>query len=150
MSDSQLSRNEANLALVRRFFACFAAGDLDTLREKVLAPDVIWHVPGRHPLSGTHRGVDEMLAFFAQLGASGFQADLQFLQADDEQVVDVHRGWSSRKDGSDIDLIWVLVYRIENGRITEARNFVSDQAAADTFFLNAYPLAPLPDRLASV
>lgn len=150
MSDSRLSRSEANLAVVRRFFACFAAGDLDALREEVLAPDVVWHVPGRHPLSGTHRGVEQMLAFFVQLGASGFQADLQFLQADDERVVDVHRGWSSRKDGSDIDLVWVLVYRIENGRITEARNFVSDQAAADTFFLNAHPLAALPDRLASV
>ena len=150
MSDSQPSRTEANLALVRTFFACFAAGDLDTLRKEVLAPDVVWHVPGRHPLSGTHRGVDQMLAFFAQLGSSGFQAEVQFLQADDERVVDVHRGWSGRKDGSDIDLDWVLVYRIENGRITEARNFVSDQAAADTFFLNAHPLAPLPDRLAAV
>lgn len=149
MSGSQSSLREANLALVRRFFTCFAAGDLGTLREEVIAPDVVWHVPGRHPLSGTHRGVDQMLAFFAQLGTSGFQADVQFLQADDERVVDVHRGWSVRGDGSDIDLVWVLVYRIEDGRITEARNFVSDQAAADTFFLNAHPLAPLPDRLAA-
>ena len=138
----------ANLRLVRDFFACFAAGDIPRLKRDVLAADVRWHVPGRHPLAGTHRGPDEVVAFFTALARSGFRAEILFLQADGDRVVDVHRGWSARGDGTDIDLTWSLVFRIVAGRVVEAQNFVSDQVAADTFFTAAYPLAPLSARLA--
>lgn len=140
--DSTLSAAEENLTLVRRFFDCFARGRLDTLRDEILAPDVVWHVPGSHPLAGTHRGPEEVAAFFERMAASKFQVDILFLQADEDRVVDVHRGWSGRGDNTDIDMTWVLVYQIENGRIAEARNFVADQAAADTFFQKVYPSEP--------
>jgi len=39
----------------------YAGGDLDTIRRDVLAPDVVWTIPGRHPLSGPKRGVDEIM-----------------------------------------------------------------------------------------
>jgi ketosteroid isomerase-like protein len=138
----------ANLQVVRDFFACFAAADLYRLKTDVLAADVRWHVPGRHPLAGTHHGPDEVTAFFTALSRSGLRADVLFLAADGDRVVDVHRGWSDRGDGTDIDLLWSLVFRIQDDRVVEAQNFVSDQAAADTFFTAAYPLAPLSRRLA--
>lgn len=137
-----------NVQVVRSFFACFASGDIPRLKRDVLAPDVRWHVPGRHPLAGTHHGPDEVVEFFSQLSRSGFRAEILFLQADGDRVVDVHRGWSNRGDGTDIDLLWSLVFSVHGGRITEAQNLVSDQAAADTFFTAAYPLAPLSARLA--
>src|SRR3954451_8472809 len=114
-----VQRRTANLELVRRFFACFASGDLTALKTAILAPDVRWHVPGRHPLAGTHHGPDEIVAFFGQLSRSGFRAKVLFLEADDDRVVDVHRGWSNRGDGHDIDLLWSLVFRIEAGRVVE-------------------------------
>jgi len=140
----------ANLDLVRRFFACFAEGNLDELRTRLLTPDVLWEVPGRHPLAGTLRGPGEVITFFAELGRCGFRTEPLFLQADADRVVEVHRGWSARGDGTDIDLLWVLVVEITGGRIVRAQSLVSDQAAADTFFWNAYRLAPLPARLAGV
>jgi uncharacterized protein len=66
----------------------------------VLADDVEWTIPGHHPLSGTKRGVDEVMAFFAALAVAGFRADTYFLESNDEHVVDIHRGYSTLGHGA--------------------------------------------------
>lgn len=133
--------------LVQRFFECYATGDLQALKDEVLAPDVVWHIPGRHPLSGTKHGADEILAFFGQLAKANMQAEVLYLAGDDSHVVDVHRGWGATETAS-MDMTWVLYYRVEHGRIAEVTNFAADQAQADNFFWATYPLAPVPQRLA--
>jgi uncharacterized protein len=90
------------------FFAAYASYDLDQMR-KVLADDIEWTIPGHHPLSGTKSGVEEVAAFFTQLGKAGFQADPLFLEANDEYVVDVHRGWTTEGVGQ-VDTLWALVW----------------------------------------
>jgi len=82
-----------------------------------------------------------------ELGKSGFRAELIVLTADENWVVDMHRGWSNREGGANVDTVWVLAFRIEDGRIREGRNFAFARAAADGFFWQAYPLKPLPERL---
>lgn len=62
---------EDNIKVVQDFFAAYGANDLDGIAA-VMGEDVKWHIPGRHPLSGTKEGRDEVLAFFAQLGVAGF------------------------------------------------------------------------------
>src|SRR5262245_42583867 len=111
-TDALSGTENVNLGLVRRFFACFAAGDLEPLRTEILHSDVRWHVPGRHPLAGTLHGPEGVMAFFGQLSQSGFRAEMLFLQGDGTRVVEVHRGWSNRRDGTNIDLTWVLVFEI--------------------------------------
>jgi hypothetical protein len=44
------------------FYAGGPSGTLGTL----LAPAITWTVPGRNPIAGTYRGVDEVLGYFAQ------------------------------------------------------------------------------------
>ena len=138
---------EDNMKVVQDFFAAYGASDLDGIAA-VMGEDVKWHIPGRHPLSGTKKGRDEVLAFFAQLGVAGFKADPIYFGADDNHVVDIHRGWSNAEGKPNVDTIWALVYRIENGRIVEATNLSADQDAANTFFWSQYQLAPVPSRLA--
>ncbi|WP_084338833.1 nuclear transport factor 2 family protein [Actinomadura oligospora] len=138
---------DENLALVRRFYEAYGRYDLDAMRE-TLAPDISWHIPGRHPLAGTHHGLDELMAFFGELARSAFKAEVLYLGADENYVVDLHRGWSNREDGDDLDQVWVLVYQIRDGRIAEVRDFASDQAAADDFFNRHHRLAPIDRRLA--
>jgi hypothetical protein len=136
-----------NVAIIRRFYECYARGDLETLRNELVAPDVVWRIPGRHPLAGPKHGVDEVAAFFAQLAKSHFQAEVVFLGGNDEYVVDCHRGWGENK-GMKIDMLWCLLYKVRNGKIVEVQNFAADQHAADAFFWHAYPLKPIPDRIA--
>jgi uncharacterized protein len=138
-----------NISLVRRFFAAYEDHDLDAMRDEILAPDVTWSIPGHHPLAGVKRGADEILAYFAELPRANFRAEPIVIAAAGDYVLDVHRGWATHENDS-LDMHWVLVYRIERGRIQEVENFAADQHAADSFFWRVWAdeLAPLPGRLA--
>ena len=148
MSNSD-STAAAAVELVQKFYECYATGDLQTLKSDVLAPGVVWRIPGRHPLSGPKHGADEIVAFFGQLAKANMQAEVLYMAGDDTHVVDVHRGWGATETAS-MDMTWVLYYRIENGRIVEVTNFAADQAQADNFFWASYQLAPVPQRLADL
>jgi len=52
-----------NIALVQRMYECFNRNDMDTIRNEIFAPDLLWNLPGRHPLSGVKHGAEEVLAF---------------------------------------------------------------------------------------
>jgi uncharacterized protein len=78
-----------NEELVRKGFDAFSKGDLDTVRA-LFDPDAVWHAPGRSRLSGDHRGVDDILDFFArtmELTAGTFRVDLHDVIANDEHAV---------------------------------------------------------------
>lgn len=138
---------EDNIKVVQDFFAAYGNNDLDGIAA-VMDESVLWHIPGRHPLSGTKNGRDEVLAFFAELGSAGFKADPIYFGADENYVVDIHRGWSNAEGKPNVDTTWALVYRIEDGKIVEATNLSGDQDAANTFFWSNYELKPVPQRLA--
>ncbi len=142
-----MSIEDQNMAVVRRFYEGYAAGDPEKIRE-TLADDVTWLIPGHHPLAGLKRGAEEIVAFFDQLGKANFRAEVLSLSASEDSVVDVHRGWGEHGDAK-LDINWVLYYRIRNGKIAEVQNFAGDQHAADFFFWEVWgqSLKPLPDRL---
>lgn len=144
---SMAASPEENIKVVQDFFQAYGAGDLEGIAA-VMDENVAWHIPGRHPLSGTKHGRDEVLAFFSQLGVAGFKAEPIYFGADETHVVDIHRGWSNAEGKPNVDTTWALVYRIENGKIVEATNLSADQDAANTFFWSQYELAPVPERLA--
>ena len=139
------STKNPNLAVIEQFFDAYAKEDFDGIRA-VLAPDVRWTIPGHHPLAGIKTSADEVIAFFQQLDKSTFKATTLFMEANDEWVVELHRGWNE-KGKAQVDMLWVLVYRIETGKIKEVTNFAADQHAADSMFWANYPLAPIPQRL---
>lgn len=139
---------EDNMKVVQDFFAAYGKGDLDGIAA-VMNENVQWHIPGRHPLSGTKNGRDEVLAFFGQLGVAKFKADPIFFGADENVVVDIHRGWSNAQGKPNVDTTWALVYRIVDGKIIEATNLSADQDSANAFFWSQYQLAPVPERLAN-
>lgn len=134
-----------NLGKIQAFFAAYAAKDVAAVAE-VMAPDIIWRIPGHHPLSGEKRGIDEVLALFDQLARANFKAEPVMVAEQGDFVVDHHRGWSDAGEG--IDMTWCLVFRFSNGRIKEVTNFCADQHRADLFFWSVYDLKPIPDRLA--
>lgn len=137
----------AGIKIIKEYYATYAKLQPDLLR-KFFADDIEWHIPGHHPLSGTKKGPEEVLAFFKQLSKAKFKAELIYLSGNEEYVVDIHRGWSNTgKD--DIDMPWVLLFRIKNGKIQEARNWAWDQHAADAFFWKVYHLKPIPERLSN-
>ena len=123
-----------NEELVRRGFDAFAKGDVDSLRD-LFDPDAVWHAPGRSPLSGDHRGVDDILGFFArtmELTGGTFRVELHDVIANDEHAVAIYVSRAQR-EGRTLDNKTVLVSHIRNGRLIEAWQLSEDQYAVDEF-----------------
>jgi ketosteroid isomerase-like protein len=141
-------QSERNIALIKDFYAAYATGEAEAVR-RFLASDVVWRIPGHHPLAGDKHGPDEVVAFFRQLAEGHFRAEPLFFQAQDDLVVDVHRGWSNVGTGPEIDQLYALMFRIRDDTIVEAQNFLTDMYQSDAFYWAHFPLKPLPARLAS-
>jgi ketosteroid isomerase-like protein len=101
--------NNTNIQIVQDFFDAYGKNDFEGIRQ-VFAEDVQWYIPGRHPLSGPKNGIDEVMNFFEELGKVGFNAEVMILAANDNYVIDAHRGWSNVTSGENVDLNWVLFY----------------------------------------
>ncbi|MGH8930665.1 MAG: nuclear transport factor 2 family protein [Egibacteraceae bacterium] len=134
-------------AMVEQMYDCFNRGDMDTIRNSVFAPDIVWRLPGRHPLGGVKQGADEVIAFFEQLNKAGIQVELRGIDTfGDDAAIEVHRGYGETA-GVRLDAINCTMYTLRDGKIAEVQVFMSDQYGADNFFWAAYGLAPIPARL---
>lgn len=142
-----MSQQHPNLEIIGKFFEAYSKFDAEAMKE-VVAEDVKWTIPGHHPMSGTKVGITEVLAYFSKLSESGFKADPIVLGVNDNYVIDCHRGWSNREDGNNVDMLWCLLWKIQDGKIMEVVNFAADQHEADRFFYKAYQLKPIQERMA--
>ena len=113
-------------ALIRDLYAAFFAGDMETVSNG-FADDIIFHVPGRSPLSGTYYGKDQVFAMFtaeAEL-LSDVKTEIHDVLGSDDHVVVLKadsvtrngRTWS----GSDVD-----VMHVKDGKIAEFWNVFPD------------------------
>jgi uncharacterized protein len=137
-----------NVSIVTRMYECFNRGDMDTIRKEIFAKDLVWRLPGRHPLAGVKHGAEEVIAFFSELVTSNVKVDLVKIDAwGDDTVVEVHRG-HGRVGDAVLDALNCTHYHIKNGKIADVQVYMSDQYGADNFFSVVYDYAPIPDRLA--
>jgi hypothetical protein len=126
---------DENAAIVRRGYEAFNTGDVQTLTE-LFDESAVWHVPGRSGLAGDHDGRDAVFAYFGRLGqetGGTFRAELQHLLADGDRVVGIHHN-SAQRDGKQMDVGVCLVFKVENGRITEGTEHYRDLYAWDEFW----------------
>ncbi|MEE4537153.1 MAG: nuclear transport factor 2 family protein [Erythrobacter sp.] len=144
---AQESDPQANVQLIQDYYAAYATGDPEAVRP-FLHEEVVWRIPGHHPMAGDKEGPDEVIAFFTGLARGNFGAEPMFFQAQGDMVVDIHRGFSQVGAEPEVDQLYALMFRIEDGQIIEAQNFLTDMYESDRFFWAHYPLKPLPNRLA--
>jgi ketosteroid isomerase-like protein len=105
---------------LRRGYKAFADNDLATLTE-IIPENAVWHVPGRSPLAGDHRGRDAVFAYFmklTELTGGTFKAELVHAVGDDEYAVALQRSTATHK-GREYSSFDVLVDRLENGKAVE-------------------------------
>lgn len=137
---------ENNIKVIKDYYSAYASGDQAKLAS-YFDDNIVWNIPGHHPLAGQKKGKKEVMAFFTQLAKAKFKAEPIFFGANENYVVDIHRGWSNVEGSPNVDTMWALVFKIKNGKIIEATNLSGDQHQADAFFWSFYQLAPLPNRL---
>ena len=123
-------------SVVSAFNACqrdaYAGGDLDSLRPR-LTEDVVWHVPGRSQISGEHRGIDAVLAYFHRrrtMTDHSFRVTVHGLSVVGDRVVQLAGGRALR-GGRERGWETVGVFRVDGDRIAECWLVPFDQYAFD-------------------
>jgi ketosteroid isomerase-like protein len=131
-----MSRASQNAEVVRRGYAAFNSGDVETLTE-LFDEGASWHTPGRSPIAGDNRGRD---AVFAQFGRyvgetdGTFKATLsQVMTSDDGRVIGMHHN-SGTRNGKRLDVDCCIAFEVEDGRIVAGREYFFDLHAWDEFW----------------
>ena len=132
-----MTETHPNLTLIHHFFQAYAAQNLDEIKT-ILSEDIQWHIPGKHPLSGTKRGIEEVLSYFAALNKFAFGAEPIVMGVNDQYVIDCHKNESRISNGQNFSGLSCLLWRIENNKIVEVHNFPQDQFKVDAFFSQQY------------
>jgi ketosteroid isomerase-like protein len=121
------------IALVRRGYDAFIAGDMEWLNDH-MHENVVWHATGNGPLSGDHHGREEVLAVLAkavELAVPEF--DIHDVAAGDDHVVSVLNVTWRRPAGQTFSSRAVQVFHISDERVLESWFLAEDQAGLDAF-----------------
>ena len=108
-----------------------------TTAAALLAPGVVLHVPGRHPLAGDYRGL-EGLGRFAALSSAvatgGTHVSVLDVMAGDGHVAALCRVDARRSGSEPLENRTVHLARFEAGRIAEVWYHNFDQHTVDAFW----------------
>jgi ketosteroid isomerase-like protein len=124
----------------RRTADAFRAGDLDVV-ESLVAPEVVWHVPGDHPMAGTIEGREALLAWLARLTRIGFWIVECDVFASDQHVCAVST-MGARRDDVDVQTRVISIFRYRDGRQVERWLYPDDTAAWNAIFAGLNRDAP--------
>jgi uncharacterized protein len=129
-------RPESNIDIAKAYIKAVQTGDQATL-GRLISPDVLWHQPGDHQFSGTHRGmaqVGPMLGKMMEVSQGTFaitRADNYMANGD---WVAITLEFAGQANGIQLKQPGVDLLRIEGGQVVEVRLFSSDQAQEDAFW----------------
>ena len=126
---------DSNCVIVRKAYDAFAASDVPAVFA-VFDRAITWHVPGHGPLSGDYTGHEQIGGFFGhtmELSGGSFRIDVHRVLADGDLVValvTVH----ARRNGTSASFPEVHVWRLENGKVVEFREYQGDEQREDRFW----------------
>ncbi len=123
-----------NVQLLRRAMDAFMRGDTRTAPE-IMLDDVVYHFPGRSVLAGDHKGVEGVLAFFAEvarLSGGSLKIREHDVLATERHGVALLEVTAKRGDR---ELTWRQsnIYHLRDGKIAEAWLQPEDQRVLDEF-----------------
>lgn len=108
--------------LHRRQGEMYAGGPIDAVIE-LLAEDIAWHVPGKSPIAGDHRGIKQVIGYFERRRRFA-NATMRMLPgeviSEGDAVAQFVEG-TAALDGEQVSWKTIGVYRIdlENRRVRE-------------------------------
>jgi ketosteroid isomerase-like protein len=123
-----------NAKLARNAWEAVSASDLDTLSQ-VCADDLVWHASGRGTRSGDYRGRTAVLDYLAAIGdaAERFDSRLDHVLVNENLVAVLFHVTGTRRSRV-LDTDFILLFRVEVGRIAEIWSVPRDQHAVDEFW----------------
>jgi len=127
-----VSEDHPDAIAYRRTADAFRAGDLDVV-ESLVAPEVVWHVPGDHPMAGTIEEREALLAWLARLRGIGFWVVECDVFASDQHVCAVST-MGARRDDVDVQTRVISIFRYRDGRQVERWVYPDDTTAWNAIF----------------
>ena len=125
-----------NVALLRKGYAAFEKGDMDTLNE-LFTDDIVWHVPGTGIMSGDYKGKEEVFAMFGKLvqeTGGKFKIEIHDVLANDEHSVCINTV-SGERNGKRFETRSVDVFHpTSDGKVKEYWSCSEDQSSIDAAF----------------
>jgi uncharacterized protein len=91
-----------NIEVWEQVYATFTTGDMDRL-GKLIAPDVVWRVPGDNLISGTYTSREAIFGCFNkiyELSQGIYKPELLDIVADDDYTVAIFHGIARRGEKS--------------------------------------------------
>lgn len=103
----------------------------------VLAPDILWHVGGNHPLSGDYQGQDAVVDYFdriRQLTTGSLRVEPVEILANDRHA-SIFMNVTAARDDRRMDVLLAEALALdEEGRWHEYWALADDQDAVDAFW----------------
>jgi ketosteroid isomerase-like protein len=124
-----------NAEVFERVYDCFTSGDMGKLSE-LIAPDVVWHVPGDNLISGTYTSRDGIFGCFGkifELSGGSYRPQLLDVLSDDNYTVALLHA-SARHGQKVLDQDYAFIMRIRNGQIAELQEAWTEGPAWDEFW----------------
>lgn len=118
---------EGNLDVIRRAYAAFAAGDLETVRSG-FAPDAQWREPARGMFGGDYCGVDAILDYFRELSIATdgtFRSVPEDMAASGDRVYVLMRD-SATRHGKTLEDTSIALFTLSDGKVVTARIWLDD------------------------
>jgi ketosteroid isomerase-like protein len=126
------TQEEANIAVVKRFYQYLDAGDRDGAYAETMAEDCVLHEAPELPYGGTYSGRAVMKEVLGQV-MQGFDAVdctiRNYLAGGDEVVVHLDLSGVGRASRKPFAVTIMELWRIRDGRAIELRPFLFDPAA---------------------
>jgi ketosteroid isomerase-like protein len=126
---------QINADLIRRAYDAFSRGDMEGVFA-LFAKDILWHVPGRGPLSGDYRGHVEVQGFFQhfmELSSGTFRLQVDHILAEGDLVVVLCTDKAQRGNLSKTSQ-QVHVWTVRDGYAATFREYQGDQQSEDEFW----------------
>jgi len=128
---------QTNAEVMQKGYAAFSRGDMETLRNELFTPDIVWHQGGKNQTSGDFRGADAVIGLFGklfQLTDGTFKVEVHDLLASEEHVVvlarvDARRGGKTLQHGE-----YSHICHFRDGKLSEAWIVDVDPYELDEFF----------------
>ena len=130
-----MTKAQDNITLIRKGFEAFNKGDVATLKQ-VLSADCVQHMSGSNRFSGDHKGRDNLLEMYGEIGTltnGTFQAVLGDVYATDHGVTAQFTSTATR-DGRSLEQRNSMVFTIVDGVATDLDEVPLNGEVNDAFW----------------
>jgi len=121
-----------NATAYRDAAAAFRAGDIAKIRTLV-NEDVVWHVPGEHPMAGDVIGIEAVVSFLTRLGEIGFSLREHDVFGNDAHVCALSEMGAVRP-GVDVSTRVISIFHFREQRQIERWLYPEDMTAWKAIF----------------